>query len=104
MSAIKQPPKIYQLKIILNHIKPEIWRRFQVRSDVKLTRMHDIIQIVMGWEDYHLYAFDVGSSKYAHPDSIEDDEYDLGYQDASRVRLTDALPHFGDKCRYRYDF
>lgn len=34
-----------------------IWRRVLVRSDMTLTSLHQVIQIAMGWEDYHLHAF-----------------------------------------------
>lgn len=100
----RQPPKIRQLKITLNYITPPIWRRFQVRSDVKLTRLHEIIQIVMGWENYHLYAFDVGGIEYTDPEYIDDDMYELDHRDGSKVKLSDSLPEIGSKTLYRYDF
>lgn len=97
--------KIYEIKISLNYIKPLIWRRFQVRDDVKLTRLHSILQVMMGWENYHLYVFDFGDFHYTDPDSIERDEWDLGYLDGSNVKLRDVLlPSVGSKCQYRYDF
>ncbi|OYT27953.1 hypothetical protein B6U98_05895 [Thermoplasmatales archaeon ex4572_165] len=46
-----------QFKISLNDIKPDIWRRFVVNDDISLHELHTIIQIVMGWEDYHAYNF-----------------------------------------------
>ncbi|MEN6356660.1 MAG: plasmid pRiA4b ORF-3 family protein [Armatimonadota bacterium] len=101
MAAI---PQIYQLRVSLNNLEPIIWRRFQVRSDVKLTRLHDMLQILMGWENYHLYCFDVDGVEYTDPDSIEDDIYELGHQDGSKIKLSQALAKKGDKCLYRYDF
>lgn len=104
MTKPRPIPKIYQLKISLNGVKPEIWRRFQMRGDNSLVRLHNIIQNVMGWEDCHLHAFDVGSASYTHPDAIEHDEYDLGYLDASKMNIAEAFQNIGDGCRYRYDF
>lgn len=52
-------PKILQLKISLNGIEPEIWRRFLVKDNISFEDLHNIIQIVMGWENYHLYEFKV---------------------------------------------
>jgi len=49
--------KILQLKIVLNDIKPEIWRRFLVEDSISFNRLHKIIQTVMGWDDYHMYKF-----------------------------------------------
>lgn len=97
-------PRIYQLKISLNYIEPAIWRRFQVRSDVKLTRLHDMLQILMGWQDYHLYCFDVDGVEYTDPDLIEDDIYELGHEDGSKVKLCQVLAEVGNECLYRYDF
>ena len=49
--------KILQLKISLKEIEPEIWRRFLVSSEISFHQLHEIIQEVMGWENYHLYSF-----------------------------------------------
>jgi Plasmid pRiA4b ORF-3-like protein len=47
----KAPPNsVYQLKITLSGSKPPIWRRVQVDSHIKLSKLHDIFQEVMGWE------------------------------------------------------
>ncbi|MFH1849333.1 MAG: plasmid pRiA4b ORF-3 family protein [archaeon] len=51
--------KILQLKITLNGITPEIWRRFLVKDNIKFKELHEIIQTVMGWGDYHLYEFKI---------------------------------------------
>lgn len=50
-------PQVYQFKISLVGIRPLIWRRFRVHSDVTFRQLHNIVQIVMGWENYHLYQF-----------------------------------------------
>jgi len=49
--------KILQLKIELNDITPKIWRRFLVKDSITFRDLHNTIQIIMGWEDYHLYEF-----------------------------------------------
>ncbi len=51
--------KTYVLRIELKEIKPVIWRRFIVPSDITLERLHDIIQIVMGFNDSHLHEFKI---------------------------------------------
>jgi len=48
---------VYQLKISLNHIRPQIWRRILVQGIMHLGRLHDVIQVVMGWKDYHMHHF-----------------------------------------------
>lgn len=100
MNEIKQkPPKIFQLKISLPYIEPEIWRSFQVHSDVTLGELHDIIQIVMGWENCHMYSFDKKGGKNLNPYSIYyDDE-----RDVSEITLEEILFRAGSNCTYIYD-
>src|SRR4051794_8899446 len=50
---------VYQLKVTLKDIKPPIWRRLLV-PDCTLTGLHEVIQAAMGWENYHMYDFEVG--------------------------------------------
>jgi hypothetical protein len=49
MPTRKKPQSIYQLKITLNGIRPQIWRQVQVSSDYTLADLHWVIQIIMGW-------------------------------------------------------
>jgi hypothetical protein len=44
--------------------------------------MHDIIQVVMGWWDYHLYEFEIGDRFYGAPSS-DDALYDRKVYKAS---------------------
>ena len=65
--------RLYLLKIRLLEIEPEIWRRFVVPADITLDRLHDVIQIVMGWTDSHLHEFTIGKKRYTeYPESKED--------------------------------
>lgn len=50
---------IYQFSVTLQEIQPAIWRRFQVRSDITFRDLHNTLQVVMGWWDYHLHLFQV---------------------------------------------
>lgn len=54
----------YILKISLDGIDPEIWRRFRVPSDIPLDYLYDVIRIIMNWLDYHLHQFVFGNSTY----------------------------------------
>lgn len=51
--------KILQMKISLKGLKPLIWRRFLVEDSINFHKLHEVIQRVMGWVDYHLYEFRV---------------------------------------------
>ena len=70
--------------------------------DFTLAQLHRILQVVMGWENYHLYMFCIGSKKYGPPDP--DGEDDLGLIDAKRIRLSVVLPSVGATFTYVYDY
>ncbi len=92
-------PKIVQLKVTLRGSKPPIWRRLQVADNTTLARLHDIIQIAMGWTNSHLHQFVTGNRFYSDPSFELDDVVS-----EKRVTLGDLdlkpKAHF----RYEYDF
>lgn len=65
-----------------------------------LHRLHQVVQAVMGWQDYHLYAFHIGSQTYGDPQY--DDEGT--FLDTHQAQLCDVLGHRGSACGYLYDF
>ena len=91
---------IYQLKISLLGISPMIWRRLLVPGSTRIAELHHIIQIAMGWSDYHLHRFRI----YAK-------EYGISYiggisfsDNPHEVRLADFGFQAGDRFEYEYDF
>lgn len=95
----KAAGKVYQLKITLKDIKPPVWRRVLV-PDCSLARLHEVIQAAMGWENCHLYDFEVAGGRYTDPRGMDD--LDMG--DASRVKLSRIAKREKAKLRYTYDF
>ena len=95
---------VYQLKITLNDIRPPIWRRVQTK-DCTLGCLHDIIQAVMGWDDYHLHEFEIGPQRYGAPEQWEDDiwgdEPEMGNE--RKVKLGQLVEQGVKKIRYQYD-
>ena len=51
------PVQIFQFHVLLLTISPAIWRRFLIRSDITITDLHHVLQIVMGWSDEHLHRY-----------------------------------------------
>ena len=58
---------IYQLKITLRNFRPPIWRRVLVPGMFTLPKLHQVIQIAMGWSDSHLHRFLVDGIYYSAP-------------------------------------
>jgi hypothetical protein len=82
---------------------PAIWRRVQVPGGIKLNRLHDVLQVVMGWTDSHLHQFRVGSAIYCLPS--DDDFYPGSEQrDERRFRLADIAQREKTPLIYEYDF
>jgi hypothetical protein len=91
--------RFYLFKIQLLDIEPVIWRRFVVPARITLDRLHDVIQIVMGWTDSHLHEFTIGNKRYTeYPESKEDGLV------CGRYRLGDLIKQKGRTFHYLYDF
>ena len=91
--------RLYVLKVSLVGIEPEIWRRFVVPADIPLDHLHDIIQIVMGWEDRHLHMFTIGGKSYTEaPEELEEGKKER------RFRLGNLVKRKGTTFDYLYDF
>lgn len=94
--------KIYQFKVTLRGIRPPIWRRFQVYSDITFYELHEILQVVMGWYDSHLHLFDLGGFLITDAETLAE-----GWGDGAneqKARLNKYLTQEGEKVRYEYDF
>jgi hypothetical protein len=101
--------KVIQFKISLNFSEPEIWRRFIVYDSISLHKFHEIIQIVMGWENYHLYSFKIKKVDYQPPDPDGDDDFGffgLGPppKNSLKIKLSDLNLRSRSKFLYTYDF
>jgi hypothetical protein len=94
---------IHQLKITLRHIRPPIWRRFTVPSNVTLAQLHPIIQLVMEWEHFHLYEFRVGDLRFSPPPDWQDMWNEEGEYHPLDL-LSEVAPTACSKMRYTYDF
>jgi hypothetical protein len=87
---------IHQIKITLQGSKPPIWRRVLVPSNYTLAQLHEIIQISMGWDNYHLYSFEISGKQY------ENEEIDNSLS-AEKFTITKTLKK-KSKALYVYDF
>lgn len=58
---------LYRLHISVLQTDPTIWRLFQVPGRITLHRLHEIIQVVVGWENYHFYEFQIGTVIFTEP-------------------------------------
>lgn len=101
--AVKQMRSIYQLKITLRGSKPPIWRRILVIDSTKLDDLHEIFQVVMGWENYHMHQFCHGEIFYGVLNEDFDD-FGIELKDESKYRLSQLLTAEKSSMVYEYDF
>lgn len=94
----KPTDTVYQLKITLANVKPLIWRRIEIK-DCTLSKLNDIIQIIMGWDGYHLWGFDIGGEEYG-----DDLTGEMEMTSARKMKLSQIVQAGGKKFGYTYDF
>ena len=94
---------IARIRIEIEDTSPLVWRELDVPLSTTLAMMHDIIQVVMRWWDYHLYEFEVGDRIYGVPSS-DDALYERKVYKASGLRLATVLDRGIREFLYVYDF
>lgn len=98
---------VLQLKVMLNGSKPPIWRRALAPAGMTLNELHQVIQSLFGWLDYHRHHFQTEGSRgpiYApvDPDG-EDGFYGEPSLEESQVNVVELLPAVGSTMTYTYD-
>ncbi len=96
---------IIQLKITLKWSKPPIWRRVLVDNNISFHDLHYVIQGAMGWENAHLYGFDINNINIEYP--MNDDDFLFSRKItvlSTEAILKDYLKKPKQKFQYEYDF
>ena len=91
---------VYQLKIALRGISPMVWRRLKIAGHTHLGDLHIILQLAMGWKDYHLHCFHIYGKDYG----TYKDGGMIFEDDPKQVFLSDFGFRVGDRFEYAYDF
>ncbi|ACZ30631.1 plasmid pRiA4b ORF-3 family protein [Xylanimonas cellulosilytica DSM 15894] len=108
---------VLRVRVDLNRAKPSIWRRLDLRSDLTLDVVHDVLQDAFGWTDSHLHSFWLSAETYDHAaerylcpyDIDEGDLENLEEDDGVRfpeeqIRLDEVLAAPGNVLAYLYDY
>ena len=89
--------EFFQIKVTLKDIKPPIWRRLLVAPEIKLDRLHDVLQIAFGWTNSHLHQFETPEGYFANPAfGLEET------QSSTKATLKSVL--YGPKSSIRYEY
>ena len=100
VSKAREHPVYYQIHISLEDISPKIWRRLLVLPSTSLKTLSKIIQIAMGWNNYHLHQFIYEDERYGEPWEEDPD----GTIDYKHLKLHDFLLYSRETMVYEYDF
>jgi hypothetical protein len=102
----------YRVRVDLDDAEPPIWRRLDLRSDLTLDVLHQVLQVAFDWTDSHLHRFSIGgrpfrdeAQQFLCPYDVEDgEEADDGWPAAAEVRLDETMQDVGDILYYIYDY
>jgi hypothetical protein len=91
---------VYQFRVRLREISPDIWRRLLVRSDSTIADLHYTLQIAMGWSDFHLHQFIIHGKRYG----VSRIGGMWFSDDPKQVKLEDFRFRINERFLYEYDF
>ena len=100
-------PEIVRLKITLDDVKPTVMRRLEVPVSTTLDTLHEMIQSIMPWDNYHMYQFYlriIDDTRWGLPPP-ENHDFGMDIRDSRAATLASVLaaPSF-KVLRYNYDF
>ena len=101
--SIRLAERLYQFKITLCESDPVIWRRIQVK-ECSLERLHEHIQLAMGWTNSHLHQFEIGSERFGNPEYLDDSCEGFHCVDAAATKLDDIMPKDGSRFSFKYEY
>jgi hypothetical protein len=106
-------PLVFELRLSLLYVAPEVWRLLRVPDDIRMDRLDRVIQAAFGWTNSHLHQFHLIDAKGGikgyvgrpDPDALPDI---FGRrpptQDETKRQLKNFLAKPGDRIGYEYDF
>lgn len=93
----------YELKITLSDSNPKIYRKLVIPESLTFEQLHEVIQIAMGWENYHLYDFYIPKKKVR---VVDEEMMNPGFGSDTYISLKNPIDSFlleAKKLLYTYD-
>jgi hypothetical protein len=95
---------IVQIGVSLFQSYPPITRRLFLLEETSFFELHHIIQISMGWKNYHLFEFTVNGYRIGMVDESEYGFWNNQVISAKSLSLSDVVSSDQDSFEYLYDF
>jgi hypothetical protein len=96
----------YYLHVQLIGIEPPIWRRIVVPGAISLHTLHKMLQVVMGWENTHIYLFRLTINQQIAVYGLPDPDWaraGIRVRDSRRAKLEPTVWADWLKLTYEYD-
>lgn len=99
----------HHLRIRLLRVNPKVTRDLLVPSNLGLDRLHQVLQVAMGWENAHQHEYIVGTLRNGRRFGTQAPPSLFGFdgprtQSEKRFTLQQIAPTKGSKFLYWYDF
>ena len=92
---------VVELKVTLEGVEPKVKRTLWVPLDIRLDHLHSVLQAALGWDNDHLYMFQVGQTTWGEADP----EWDGDDIPEDKTSLIEMLEDTGVRSfKYLYDF
>lgn len=89
------------ITVILEDVEPQVRRKLVVPLNLRMDRLHIVLQIAFGWTDSHLYEFRYQDIGWGVPDH----DFGTDLRDASKATLLKVLQETNPRAiTYLYDF
>ncbi len=99
-----EPILKYTLRVTLKGLKPPIYRKFSLPSNVSLRFLSMFILDSMGWTNYHMNAFRIGRVSF-YPAYQRDPDWEFGEAyNQEDYALSQVLSVKGKSITFEYDF
>lgn len=104
---------VYRVQVQLDGSDPTIWRRLDLRSNLTLDILHQVLQVAFDWTDSHLHRFSLGGGAFDDHSQVFLCAYDVDNKEwpedddgipAAETRLDETLGEPGDVLHYLYDY
>ncbi|MGB3230108.1 MAG: plasmid pRiA4b ORF-3 family protein [Mycobacterium sp.] len=110
--ARRRDAVVYRVRVDIDDADPPIWRRIDLRSNITLDLLHQVLQVAFDWTDSHLHRFSLGGSAFDRnsqlflcPYDVDEPDFDDdGGVPAAETRLDETLSETGDVLHYLYDY
>lgn len=93
-----ESPVALQFKVTLKGSRPPVWRRVLIPAHLNLAGLHQVLQALFSWQQFHDHSFSIRGKTFGHRDALVDAAFDEqtglgGLQPKESLEYTYDLTH-----------